>query len=57
MEVPAAAAASGKDHAAKDHPKDAKVLAPTGDLPAKTSSPHKSGHTLHDWDTLATVGE
>lgn len=56
MEPPAGAAATGKDPAARDEPGDAKVSAPAGDPLSRTSFPHKAGHSLEDWDTVATVG-
>ncbi|XP_026640742.1 cAMP-dependent protein kinase catalytic subunit PRKX isoform X2 [Microtus ochrogaster] len=56
MEPPAGAAATEKDPAPRDDPKDAKVSAPVGDPPTRTSPPQKAGHALQNWDTVATVG-
>lgn len=57
MDPPAGAAATVKDPAAKDHdPVDTKVSAPAAD-PAPKTSIQKAGHSLQDWDTIATVGE
>ncbi|XP_028629299.1 cAMP-dependent protein kinase catalytic subunit PRKX isoform X2 [Grammomys surdaster] len=56
MEPPAGAAATVKDPAARDHdPMNTKVSAPAADPPTKTST-QKAGHSLQDWDTIATVG-
>lgn len=56
MEPPACAEAAVKDPAARDHdPVDAKISAPAADLLPRTSS-QKEGHSLQDWDTIATVG-
>ncbi|XP_017457623.1 cAMP-dependent protein kinase catalytic subunit PRKX isoform X1 [Rattus norvegicus] len=56
MEPPACAEAAVKDPAARDHdPVDAKISAPAADPLPRTSS-QKEGHSLQDWDTIATVG-
>ncbi|XP_029390292.1 cAMP-dependent protein kinase catalytic subunit PRKX isoform X2 [Mus pahari] len=56
MEPPAGAAATVKDPAARDHdPVNTKVSAPAPDPRPRTSS-QKAGHSLQDWDTIATVG-
>lgn len=53
MEPPAGAAATVKD---PDHdPVKTKVSAPAADPKPRTSS-QKAGHSLQDWDTIATVG-
>ncbi|XP_075813459.1 cAMP-dependent protein kinase catalytic subunit PRKX isoform X2 [Microtus pennsylvanicus] len=56
MEPPGGAAATEKDPAPQDDPKDAKVSAPVGDPQTRTSPPQKAGHSLQNWDTVATVG-